>query len=60
MALDALRAKMGSLTTKMTAFLRDAYQKVSGSFLIDINEKYISERVRGKWSRVCEYYNEAN
>lgn len=51
---------MGSLTTKMTAFLRDAYKKVSGSFLIDINEKYISERVRGKWSRVCEYYNEAN
>lgn len=59
-ALDALRTRMRKENSQVATFLRDAYKKVSSSFLLDINEKYINERIRGKWSRVCQYYNEAN
>jgi fumarylacetoacetate (FAA) hydrolase family protein len=58
-ALDALRSRMKKENSQVAAFLKDAYKKVSTSFLLDISEKYINERVRGKWSRVCQYYNEA-
>jgi sulfur relay (sulfurtransferase) DsrC/TusE family protein len=56
-ALEALRTRMAKENSKVAVFIKDAYKKVSNSFMIDINEKYISERVKGKWSRVCEYYN---
>lgn len=43
--------------SKVASFLRETYKKVANSYLIDIDEKYVSERIRGKWTRVCQYYN---
>lgn len=60
MALDALRARMSKENFYVATFIRDAYKKVANSFMLDISEKYINERIKGKWSRVCEYYNEAS
>ncbi len=40
--------------------MREAYKKVSNSFMLEIKEQYINERVKNKWSRICEYYNEAS
>jgi sulfur relay (sulfurtransferase) DsrC/TusE family protein len=56
-ALDALRARMRKENSKVASFLRDTYKKVANSYLLDIDEKYVSERIRSKWSRVCQYYN---
>jgi len=43
----------------VTTFVRDAYKKITNSFMLDISERYINERIRNKWGRICEYYNEA-
>jgi hypothetical protein len=41
------------------SFFWKTYKKFINSSEIDIKEHYISPRVREKWQRVCQYYNEA-
>ena len=43
----------------MGTYLKDAYKKLTDNFLLQINEPYISERIRSKWTNVCDYYNSA-
>lgn len=40
--------------------LWDSYKKwTTPEHDIDISENYINSKIRDKWKRVCEYYNQA-
>ena len=55
-ALEALKKRMNK-EASMKTFIKDAYKKLTDNFLLQINESYISERIRSKWANVCDYYN---
>ena len=57
-ALEALKKRMAKEASVGT-FLKDAYKKLTDNFFLQINEGYISERIRNKWLNVCDYYNSA-
>ena len=58
-ALQALKVRMMKETSSVTAFIRDAYKKLTNNFLLEINEPYINQKIKSKWSNICDYYNGA-
>lgn len=59
-AFDNLRKKMNE-QRGIKDSLWGAYKKWTTSEVgVDINELFIAPKIRDKWKRVCEYYNEAS
>lgn len=57
--LEELRNSMKREGSKIGSFIWSTYKKWIDNSDFDIKEHYISPRVREKWQRVCEYYNDA-
>lgn len=58
-ALEALKLRMRKEGSSVKTFIKDAYKKITNSYLLDIPEPYINQRIKDKWKRICEYYNSA-
>lgn len=59
LVIEELRNSMKRENSTFGKFIWSAYKKWIDNSQFDIKEHYISPRVREKWERVCQYYNEA-
>lgn len=58
-SIDALRKRMDK-DKGIKESIWESYKKwTTPEHDVDISETYVNSRIRDKWKRVCEYYNQA-